>query len=294
MGSHHRVIDNLLPGNYAEDAIDVATEDSATGPAAQDIKIIGSRIYGARLTGGVIQHQCRHAWVLGNTIMDCGMAGAKSLSLGKDKGDGLVKASGNLLIDNPRSVRLRDRAEFRSNTIIHRDAGPIIEVHGNADHLVVEQNLVIASQTPWLEVRPDLPALDRVQIDGNWYQNLSGNPGEVEDAFRFKEANALAAWQKLLGQDAHSQLGGVPGLDLASAVPADPQSWDARFFARFVPAKSWPGYTGAKGGVGAFGPDGKRQGLAITPFAGYQDNDGYGWPGTELVRQRYPLLKPAR
>jgi hypothetical protein len=44
-------------------------------------------------------------------------------------------------------------------------------------------------------------------------------------------------------------------------------------------------------GVGAFGRDGRRQGLAITPFPEYQENDGHGWPGPAIVQQRYRLPK---
>lgn len=294
VGSHHWVIDNLLPGNYREDAIDAATEDSQFGPAAQDIKIIGNRIYGARLAGIVVQHQCRYTWVLGNTIMACGSGGAKALSLGKDTGDGTVKASGNLLIHNPRSIRLRDRAEFRHNTILHRDAGPVIQIHGNANHLTVEQNLILSSQIPWVEVHDALLEIGRVQIDANWYHDERGSVDSIGAAFRYKSSHTLTAWQTTLGCDTHSRFGPVPGIRATDELPTDVRQWDAAFFARFVPEKSWPGHAQSEVGVGAFGPDGRRHGLEIAPFSGYQENDGYGWPGTKLVQQRYPLTKRSK
>lgn len=40
VGSHHWVIDNVLPGNYHEDAIDFATNQIGAFPAGEDVKII--------------------------------------------------------------------------------------------------------------------------------------------------------------------------------------------------------------------------------------------------------------
>jgi hypothetical protein len=289
VGSHHWVIDNLLPGNYREDAIDVATEDAESAPAGQDIKIIGNRIYGARLAGIVSQHQCRYTWVLGNTIMGCGYAGAKAISLGKATGDGLVKASGNLLIDNPRCVRLRDQAEFRNNTIIHRDNSEAFLLYANADQMILERNLVLTAGVAWVQVQDDLPDIHRIRLDWNWYGGLHKSGPKTAGAFLYKSAHTLEQWQGTLGQDQHSVIGQTVRLYIDDPMPVDVFQWNDDFFARFIPEENWRGHTMDGRGVGAFGPDGTRLGMEITPFPGYDVNDGYGWPGPEIVRKRYPL-----
>lgn len=225
------MIDNLLPGNYYEDAIDVATEDADDAPAGQDIKIIGNRIYGARLAGVVSQHQCRYTWVLGNTIMGCGYAGAKALSLGKQTGDGVVKASGNLLIDNPRSVRLRDSAEFSNNTIVHRESEQVLLLYANADNMIVNRNIVFTTNNLWIKVGDGLPKIDMIQSDWNWYGTLQKSGVKSAGIFQYKGDHTPTAWQKALGQDAHSMFGLVPGLQIDGELTTDITKWDNAFFA---------------------------------------------------------------
>ncbi len=290
VGSHHWVIDNLLPGKYYEDAIDVASEDKENGPAAQDIKIIGNRIFGARLCGVVSQHQCRYTWVLGNTLIGCGHGGAKALSLGKEgaDGDGWVKASGNLLVNNPRGIRLRDQADFRNNTIIHPGGGPILFINHNADHMILKQNLILSGGTTYLQVSDKLSDMRLLSLDRNWYGPIHPGQATPEKPLRYQGAPTLADWQNRHGLDKNSAFASTALLQLDVPPITDVAKWDKKFLSQFIPDKKWKGHR-HQGGVGAFGRGGKRLGMKITPFAKLKLNDGYGWAGNKLVRERYPM-----
>ena len=289
VGSHHWVIDNLMTGNYREDAIDFASEDYDNAKAAEDVKIIGNRIVGARLAGVVAQHQCRYVWVLGNTIARCGTSGAAAISLGKEKGDGLVKASGNLLVGCPRSVRLRDRAEFCSNTVVHGGAQPAILLAANAQNMLLGRNLVLTNGAPWVRVEDGLPTSIASTLDWNWYDDQSDSGAARERAFQYQGGHTPSEWQARLGQDRHSVFGPGPRLHDAGTLPTDVTTWDDAVFARFAPDKSWRGHNLDGRQVGALASDGKRQGVEIVPFADYHENGGYGWPGPQIVQERYPL-----
>ncbi|OPZ16411.1 MAG: hypothetical protein BWZ10_01450 [candidate division BRC1 bacterium ADurb.BinA364] len=291
VGSHHWVIDNIMPGNYREDAIDAATNDWPGGqPAGEDIKIINNRCYGARLSGIVVGHEARRVWVIGNTISRCGQTGSMALKLGNETNLALVHVSGNLLVDNVRGVQIRGGSgRFERNTVIHREPGRIpVMIDKNADGLAILGNLILTAGAGWIQIDDGLDKRDAIRMDGNWYGFLP-QANDAPQRLTHNGAHDLAAWREGFGWDAHSEFGPVPGIEMPGEIEPDPTKWDQDFLAAFVPAPQWPGFAMETGPAGAFGRGGERLGMDIQPFEDYEENGGYGWPGPKIVRERHPL-----
>lgn len=294
VGSHHWVVDNIIYDMDSEDCIDAATNDAIGSPAAkagEDIKIIGNRCARAKGAGIVVGHEARRVWAIGNTILDCARTTANPFSLGNPASGGTVQASGNLLIDNMRRMALHARGRVEHNTIISRNAIRVPVLIGpHAAGLSFERNLVVTTFREWVELDPGLNP-ERIKSDWNWYCSLSGNPGD--GTLRCGSVHTLAAWRAGFKLDASSVAGAVAGLRLSPPGDADPNlsAWDNAFFARCVPGAEWPGFTMGGDCAGAFGPDGKRLGLALLPFDDYEENDGYGWAGPPMIQRRYPILR---
>ena len=284
VGAHHWVIDNIFPGNYHEDAIDFATEPIGTFPAGEDVKIIGNRITGAKLAGVVVGHEGRYVWIIGNTISNCGQRGSGAIaSTGRQ-----ALISGNILFNNVRPVLLGTRGLwFHSNTLIQSEnAG--MRIDSAMRDAVIVRNLVypLVSHAVVLKSEPPDSLLKR--MDYNWFGYPSG---QSASQFRVGDpAFHLNRWQAEFGVDANSLSGPPEGIDAPTASFNPPEAMEGdEFWGHFVPAAGWAGCDTAEGVIGAMDCKGNRQGLEILPFAGYEENEGYGWAGPEIVQRRYPL-----
>lgn len=280
VGDHHWIIDNVLPGNYGEDAIDVATGK------ARDFKIIGNRIQGARLSGIVVGHSGRFVWILGNTIANSGLKGSGSLRLGgtlSHENPSHYQVRGNILFNNRNPVRTLAAALFFENNTLIESSTRNLSIGSLAHGAVIQHNLFVRSPSDAIVVG-DGQVSQRIRaMNFNWFSSTTCQ------FLVGKKTLSLSQWRNKYGHDWQSRCSGdVPGVSLPPER-RDPASWNQAFFASFVPSPTWAGCSLGGAPVGAFDCNGNRQGVTIRPFSDLADNDGYGWAGTVEVQRRYPL-----
>ncbi len=122
-------------------------------------------------------------------------------------------------------------------------------------------------------------AADVTAMDDNWY--IPGN-----DPACNIHSSSLAEWQSSTSFDANSSCSSVPGIDLPTQVEVDDfNQWTSQtFLDHFRPDSSWPG---CSANMGAFDCTTGKLRVKLEPIPGYTDNNGSGWAGPLIVRQRY-------
>jgi len=288
VGDHFWIVDNLVPGNIAEQPVDVATGTDDV-PGSRDIKVVGNVLTGGGNGCVALGHGTSVSWVIGNLLGNCtrtetayavGIGGQHGQYSGTD-----YRVAGNVIFHNLMpSVEIGGeapsvtRAFIHHNTIVHaigrRSAvRSSVEIALSFDHNIVWPT---GSQA---HVQLRDPA-DVAAMDDNWYV-----PADVAGCRILGQS--LADWTAASGFDGRSQCAAVPGLEEPTVdEAADFDSWTTPdFLSHFIPDAGWPG---CAEGVGAFDCDGNRF-IHFEPFDGYEDTDGYGWEGPLIVRQRYRL-----
>jgi len=290
VGSHHWVIDNIFPGNVhgAEDAIDFASDDKGGYPAGQDVKIIGNRVTGSALAGVSVCHSGKYTWVIGNLITKCGTVGAGAIQA-TNSSENYRWISGNIMWDNDRPACIGSGKLWCRNNMF-MEHGKALVVNSTLQNAVVRQNIIHSDGYHAVVFYCDVVDGMLDEMDYNWF---SYNDGQSPCRIRIAPLNKhmyLDRWQAEYGFDLNSHCETISGLSYPSdSTYSDPTTWTGEaFFNHFRPAPGWQGYSDNRG---AFDADGNRLGMEIVPFAGYSENDGYGWQGPPIVQKRYPINK---
>jgi hypothetical protein len=288
VGDHFWIVDNVVPGNIEEQGVDVATGGD-TWDGADDIKIVGNLLSGGGNGCIAIGHGSSRAWIVGNTMAECtrretgfsiGLSGTHGMYSGTD-----YRVVGNIVFQTLMSfVQLAGEAPVTPALWVHhntfvsatqRRSGirnrtlSAIEFHHNVMRPGDEKTHIA------VESDSDLLAVDHNQYVPN------GLPG-----CRIQR-NTLSDWQSASSLDTSSTCEAADWLsDPPQNEVDDVDGWtSAAFLSHFSPDSSW---TGCSEGIGAISCDGERH-IEFEPFEGYSDNDGYGWEGPLIVRQRYTL-----
>jgi hypothetical protein len=288
VGDHFWIVDNFVPGDIGEQPVDVATGTDDV-PGSRDIKVVGNVLTGGGNGCIALGHGTSVAWVVGNLLGNCtrtetafavGIGGQHLENSGTD-----YQLAGNVIFHNLMpSVEIGGqepavpRAFIHHNTIVHavgrRSAiRSSVEIAFSFDH-----NIVWPTGT---QAHVQLRASEDVTaMDDNWYV-----PADLAECRIVGQS--LSDWSAGTGFDARSECSAVPGLEEPTVEEAaDFDSWTTpAFLAHFIPD---PGWAGCARHIGAFDCDGNLY-IDFQPFAGYDDNEGYGWEGPLIVRQRYGL-----
>ncbi len=272
IGPHHWVIDNVVTGTN-ENGITVAAVD-ITG----DVKVVGNRVADTQ-RWGISVDTPGWTWVVGNVSARTGdpVGGlGGGISVGSEG-----PVHGNVVLESRLGMQLWGGGSVAFNTIIVDGDRAGLEVSSGASGLSVNDNLVaMAGGAPWLRLEgtnldDDLTALDR--------QAYVADPGPC--LFRALGMDLdLPGLVAATGLDAASVCGPVPGL---GPVPTGvhPQDYDAAFWSSLTPGARWERCDAP---AGARDCEGQALGAELGINAGFAENDGFGWEGPLLVRQRYP------
>ena len=321
VGSHHWVVDNTIIGNAGSEQ----GFDFASPGGAYDVKFINNRVQcnslpglstltGSTRGGATAGKIDSFVWMVnniitggsgygittgghnqatvGNILYDSGSASNAMLIVNTKRGDGVVVHNTVL-----QSLHGRAPVEFADPN------------NGNRTDVRVRftHNIVGLEESTAGTVRVDLPPAVRsasrggnttvVAFDHNFYQNLDDGVAQKAGGTVVNKLT-LAEWQAQSGFDMHSGDGDVPGVTVPdAAVWADPRDWsDPAFMSHFTPDAGWSRCGGPNTpGAGATAPgavdcSGTRVGIGLlAPFAEFAENGGFGWAGTPIVRERYPL-----
>ncbi|MEM9453288.1 MAG: right-handed parallel beta-helix repeat-containing protein [Myxococcota bacterium] len=273
IGPHHWIIDNVVTG-IPENGITVEAVDPSG-----DIKVVGNTIADVTRIGLAVE-AAGWVWAVGNVIVRAG-DDATDISGGlRMIADGPV--TGNVLLHNRYGLEVRNTGEVLHNTIVHEGSAPAVVVPGGAQGRVLTNNLVLVtggSDRPWVQLPGSDPMDDVATMDLNWYAT-EGEPCVLE---ALDMALDLAGFVEATGFDAGSQCDPVPGF---GAVPTglDPSEWDGAFWQSLQPDARWSRCSNPAGARDCNGEPLEGQ---LQPIDGYFENDGLGWEGPLLVRQRY-------
>lgn len=289
VGDHFWIVDNRVPGPTAEQPVDVATGDD-TVPGSRDIKVVGNRL--SRGSNGCVAlgHGTSVAWIVGNLMGNCtssetafaiGVSGSHQDLSGTD-----YRISGNVVFYNlMSSVNTYGEspavpaAWIEHNTfvsVIGRRA--VFRVAYEPADLTFSNNIVWTTDS---QAHVGLPSSAVITaMDFNAYVPDTDPQCNID-------GQSLADWQTATGLDASSTCGAVPGMSLPTQGEVDDfDHWtDAGFLDRFIPDATW---SGCQDEIGAFDCSGQLR-IEFEPIPGYDDNNGYGWSGPLIVKQRYPL-----
>ncbi|MCA9709292.1 MAG: hypothetical protein KDK70_25845, partial [Myxococcales bacterium] len=272
VGPHHWIIDNVVTG-IPESGITVNAANATT-----DVKVVGNRVAdvtqaGVSVTGG------GWAWAVGNVIARAGDEAAQTGGALAFHASGSVR--GNVVLESRYGLVVDGTGRVEHNTVVHEGTKAALEVEGGATGRVITHNLVLVrSDVPWVRLLGDDLADDVARLDLNWYA--------ADDGACTLEATGMAldlpGFQALTGLDPSSSCGPVPGFGAVPAgAPVD--AWDEAFWSTLRPDASWERCDDP---AGARGCDGEALGGAVEALEGYLEDDGHGWPGPLIVRQRYP------
>ncbi|MCK5269798.1 MAG: hypothetical protein KAJ46_03400 [Sedimentisphaerales bacterium] len=293
VGSHHWVIDNIFPGNVhgAEDAMDFASESLSGYPAGQDVKFIGNRVTGSALAAISVCHSGKYTWVIGNLITRCGIVGAGAIQA-TNSSENYRWISGNIMWNNTRPACIGSGKLWCRNNMF-MEHGKALVVNSTLQNAVVRQNIIHSDGYHAVVFYCDVVDGMLDEMDYNWFSYNEGqSPCRIRIAPPGEDGRNLYLWQwqTEYGFDLNSHCVIINGLSYPSdSTYSDPATWTGEaFFDHFRPAPGWQGYSDNRG---AFDADGNRLGMEIVPFAGYSENDGYGWEGPPIVQERYPINK---
>ena len=169
----------------------------------------------------------------------------------------------------------------------------------------LHDGLADGSRGGYTNLAADLPTdvCTIVEFDYNFYQHLGtgsawdasatdGHP--IPKVVRSSQHGGryglnLSEWQQQSSLDAHSSDGDIPGVTVPDGdLWRDPRDWsDPAFMAHFTPDPTWARCAGADT-PGAVDCAGNRLGV-MEPFEAFAENDGLGWAGPPIIRERYPL-----
>lgn len=290
VGDHHWIIDNRVPGPAAEQAVDVAT-GSDTVEGCRDVKIVGNRLARGKAGCIVTGHATSVVWIIGNMLGNCPTAQtAHAIRVGGAHGANSgtrYQIRGNVVFWTLMSSGMTSEAPQVPEAVVEHNTfvtavGERAVWRSSYDKgkLDFSRNIVWTTGGQAHVTLDGAPQDSISAMDHNWYI-----PG-TKPACSI-DGKSLAEWQAATGFDASSSCGSVPGLSLPTKAEAeDLESWtQPAFLDRFIPDASW---SGCAAGIGAFDCNGKLR-VSFKPIAGYSDNQGYGWEGPLIVRQRYPL-----
>lgn len=277
LGPHHWIVDNVVTG-IPENGITVEAEDPSG-----DVKVVGNTIADVTRIGLAVEAR-GWVWAVGNVIT---RAGDEATA---DAGGGLRMiangpVTGNVLLHNHYyGLEVRNTGEVLHNTIVHEGSDPALVVPGGAQGRVLTDNLVLVtggSDRPWVQLPGSDPGNDVATMDLNWYAT-EGEPCVLEV---MDMALDLPGFVEATGFDAGSQCAPVPGFE---AVPAglDPSMWDDAFWESLRPDARW---ARCDDPAGARDCSGERLASQIAPIDGYFEDEGRGWEGPLLIRQRYGM-----
>ncbi len=290
VGDHHWIVDNIVTGYVAEQPIDIATgDDNLRG--ARDHKVVGNRIRGGGNGCIVLGHGTSMGWLVGNYASECtrtetAFATAVSGQHGARSGSHFYNV-GNVTFSNLMSSLQTAGQDpgiplvySHHNTYVHSGKGrrPVVRGNSRIDFTMHHNILWPTGSNSHVQLRS---ADDVTAMNDNWYVEET-NPG-----CRIL-GQTLAEWQASSSHDSRSSCGSIPGMSNPSAADiGNVDVWNTNAFqSHFVPDPSW---SGCAAGIGAFDCNGKQH-IEFEPFTDFSsDNDGYGWAGPAIVRERYPL-----
>ncbi len=275
--SHHWIIDNVVV-RAPDDAIAVTdTNDPLAERSITDVKIAGNTVIEAGDLGIRLGIEGR-GWVVGNTIVAAGdeMAGMGG-GLGMHS-DGL--ASGNVIVRSRDGLTLRGQGSTTYNTIVHEGSRSAFVVEPGAREQQISHNLVLArGGVPWVELVGSDWVDDVAAMDLNGY--ATDGP-----ACSFRVASTdldLQGLVDLTGFDAGSSCETVPGFGTVPDV-GGVQDIDSAFWQSLQPDPDW---ARCDDPAGSRDCDGLPLGDRIDAIPQIDDNEGRGWAGPLVVRQRY-------
>lgn len=288
VGDHFWIVDNEVPGDIGEQPVDIATGTDDI-PGSRDLKIVGNVLTGGGNGCVAIGHGSSVAWIVGNLMGNCtrsetafavGVSGQHGEHSGTD-----FQVAGNVIFHNMMpSVQIGGEPPAVPQAFVHHNT--IIQAIGlrSALRSSVEIALSFDHNILWptggqahiqLSSSGDVTAMDH-----NWYVPANNPDCRIL-------GQSLAEWTSQSGFDSHSQCSDVSGIDEPTVEEAaDFDSWTTpEFLSNFIPDVGWEGCAEQ---IGAFDCDGNQY-IEFVPFDTYDDNDGYGWEGPLIVRQRYRL-----
>ena len=289
LGDHFWIADNRVPGGVAEQPVDVATGND-DWPGSRDIKVVGNWLTGGGNGCVALGHGTSVAWIIGNLMGQCtrtetafavGVGGTHQENSGTD-----YHISGNVVFYNlMSSVLARSEAPaVYSAWITHNTFIGIVSKRSIVNVAYAPAHITFSNNIVWTtdgQAHVALTSPDVVEaMDYNAYI-----PGSDPDCK--VSGQSLSDWQDASGYDANSSCAEVPGLSLPTKSEVeDFDNWgDSAFLERFIPDAAW---SGCQDEIGAFDCSGKRR-IEFEPIPTYSYNNGYGWAGPLIVRQRYPV-----
>ena len=287
VGWHHWVVNNRVYDAEVEDLIDVS------GAFCGDIKVLSNRLSGAAGAGVAIGHGGRYAWVQGNLIHDTGQTGQGSILLGpwssnKDVDALRLRVRGNVMFGNTRTLALLsvvEGLEVSFNTVLG-DSAPGFDIAQRLSGAQLHHNLVAPGTIGIRILEEGDPSEYLTTSNHNAW--VPGDSADCEMQLFGGVRVSLADWQSTYGLDLDSWCAASP-VDLPTEIGL-PTVWNETLLSQFVPDATWSGCAASDGAaVGAFGCDGTWQGLALEPWPGVDEDEGYGWEGPDGIRFRYPM-----
>ncbi len=285
---HFWIVDNVVPGNIAEQPVDIATgNDDFDG--SRDLKIVGNVLTGGGNGCIAIGHGSSVAWLVGNIIGNCTRTEtAWAIGIGgthRERSGNHFRVVGNVVFHNlMSSIQINGedpsitRAFIQYNTLVNAIGRRATIRSSIRSEIVFEHNIVWPTGG---QAHVQLRAIEDVEAMNDNFYLPSDNP----DCRILGQS--LDDWSANTGFDTRSSCAAIAGIEEPSiAEAADADTWkSAEFLSHFIPDASWQGCADPSG---AFDCDGQQH-IEFLPFANYDDNDGYGWEGPLAVRQRYPM-----
>ncbi|MCX4241200.1 right-handed parallel beta-helix repeat-containing protein [Paraliomyxa miuraensis] len=271
VGAHHWIIDNVVMG-IPGIGIMVKSDDITA-----DVKVAGNVV--ADVDGAGITIDSRgFVWAVANVVARAGDEAGASGGAMMFAAEGPV--SGNVLMHSRYGLELRSTATAHHNTIVHEGSGGALVVSSNSQGATIGDHLVLArGGAPWVRMLGDDLADDVSAMDLDWFAT-DGEPCVLQTMGMDLDLPGFVA---ATGLEANATCAEVPGF---GAVPTGvlPSEWDAAFWETLTPDPSWERCDAP---AGARGCDGAALGREIEAIPDYFENDGLGWEGPLLVRQRY-------
>ncbi len=291
VGDHHWIVDNVVTGTNAEQPIDISTgNDNQRG--ALDVKVVGNRVRGGGNGCIALGHGTSMGWIVGNYTSQC-TRGNRAFTMGVSGSHGANSGSHFSIVGNVTFSNIMPDLDIfgqdpsvpvvssHHNTYVHNGVGerPVIRSSNNMDFTMHHNILWPTGSQRHVALHTGASVV--TAMNDNWY---------VEEGIAGCSVlgQTLAEWQASSPHDSRSSCGSIPGMSNPSAADiGNVDVWNTNAFqSHFVPDPSW---SGCAAGIGAFDCNGKQH-IEFEPFTDFSsDNDGYGWAGPAIVRERYPL-----
>jgi hypothetical protein len=288
VGDHFWIVDNVVPGNIDEQPVDVAT-GGETFDGADDIKVVGNLLSGGGNGCIAIGHGSSRAWIVGNTMADCTQS-ETGFSMGLSGTHGMYSGTDYRVVGNIVFHTLMSFVSLYGEDPVT----PALWVHHNTFVSAIQLRSGIRNSTlSAIEFHHNVmrPGDGETHIAVKWDSDLLAVdhnqyvPNGSQDCKI--QGNTLSDWQSESSLDTNSTCETADWLsDPPQSEVDDIDEWtSAAFLSHFSPDSNW---AGCAEGIGAISCDGWRH-IEFDPFEDYLDNDGYGWEGPLIVRQRYTL-----